>query len=37
MTDMNDYDDPEDSVVDEDEAQAAEKGAGDAADLPSRW
>ncbi|UIJ74871.1 hypothetical protein [Acinetobacter sp. SH20PTE14] len=35
MTDMNDYDDPEDSVVDEDEAQAAEKGAGDAADSAS--
>ncbi|MQW92169.1 hypothetical protein GFH30_04280 [Acinetobacter wanghuae] len=27
MTDMNDYDDAEDSVVDDDEAQAAEKGA----------
>lgn len=29
MTDMNDYDDAEDSVVDEDEAKAAEKGASD--------
>ncbi|USE84064.1 hypothetical protein [Acinetobacter tibetensis] len=29
MTDMNDYDDAEDSVVDEDEANAAEKGASD--------
>ena len=27
MTDSNDYDDIEDSAVDEDEAQAAEKGA----------
>jgi hypothetical protein len=27
MTDMNDYDDAEDVSVDEDEAQAAEKGA----------
>lgn len=27
MTDMNDYDDIEDSAVDEDEAEAAEKGA----------
>ena len=27
MTDMNDYDEAEDSVVDEDEAKAAEKGA----------
>ena len=27
MTDMNDYDDVEDSTVDEDEAKAAEKGA----------
>ncbi|AXY56163.1 hypothetical protein CDG60_06010 [Acinetobacter chinensis] len=32
MTDMNDYDDAEDSTVDEDEAQAAEKGAGSAED-----
>ena len=32
MTDMNDYDDAEDSAVDEDEAQAAEKGAGDSAE-----
>ena len=30
MTDMNDYDDAEDSAVDNDEAQAAEKGASDA-------
>lgn len=29
MTDMNDYDDAEDSAVDEDEAKAAEKGASD--------
>lgn len=29
MTDMNDYDDVEDSTVDEDEAKAAEKGAVD--------
>lgn len=29
MTDSNDYDDVEDSAVDEDEAQAAEKGATD--------
>ncbi len=29
MTDMNDYDDAEDSTVDEDEAKAAEKGAVD--------
>lgn len=29
MTDMNDYDDVEDSTVDEDEAKAAEKGAAD--------
>ena len=27
MTDMNEYDDVEDAVVDEDEAKAAEKGA----------
>lgn len=27
MTDMNDYDDNDDSAVDDDEAQAAEKGA----------
>ncbi|MCJ8159983.1 hypothetical protein [Acinetobacter zhairhuonensis] len=31
MTDMNDYDDVEDSAVDEDEAKAAEKGASDEA------
>jgi len=29
MTDMNDYDDVEDAGVDDDEAQAAEKGASD--------
>ena len=29
MTDMNDYDDVEDSTVDDDEAKAAEKGAAD--------
>jgi len=29
MTDMNDYDDAEDSTLDEDEAKAAEKGAVD--------
>ena len=29
MTDMNDYDDADDSSVDEDEAKAAEKGASD--------
>ncbi|ALH95763.1 hypothetical protein [Acinetobacter equi] len=29
MTDMNDYDEVDDSVVDEDEAKAAEKGASD--------
>lgn len=29
MTDMNDYDDVEDSGVDDDEAKAAEKGASD--------
>jgi hypothetical protein len=29
MTDMNDYDDVDDSTVDEDEAKAAEKGAVD--------
>ena len=29
MTDMNDYDDVEEAVVDEDEAKAAEKGASD--------
>ena len=32
MTDSNDYDDVEDSAVDEDEAQAAEKGASDSSD-----
>lgn len=29
MTDMNEYDDVEDAAIDEDEAQAAEKGAAD--------
>ncbi|MCG2607765.1 hypothetical protein B9T26_05120 [Acinetobacter sp. ANC 4169] len=29
MTDMNDYDDVEETAVDEDEAKAAEKGASD--------
>ena len=29
MTDMNDYDEVEESAVDEDEAKAAEKGASD--------
>lgn len=32
MTDMNDYDEAEDSVVDEDEAKAAEKGASESAE-----
>lgn len=32
MTDMNDYDEAEDSAVDDDEAQAAEKGASDSAE-----
>ncbi|QCO21570.1 hypothetical protein C9E88_008680 [Acinetobacter cumulans] len=32
MTDMNDYDDAEDSAVDDDEAKAAEKGASDSED-----
>jgi hypothetical protein len=32
MTDMNDYDDAEDTGVDEDEAKAAEKGASDSAE-----
>ena len=32
MTDMNDYDDVEDSAVDDDEAKAAEKGASDSAE-----
>lgn len=35
MTDSNDYDDVEDSAVDEDEAQAAEKGASDSSDNAS--
>lgn len=32
MTDMNDYDEAEDAAVDDDEAQAAEKGASDSAE-----
>ena len=32
MTDMNDYDEAEDAVVDEDEAKAAEKGAGESSE-----
>lgn len=32
MADMNDYDDAEDSAVDDDEAKAAEKGAADSED-----
>jgi len=32
MTDMNDYDDADDSAVDDDEAKAAEKGASDASE-----
>lgn len=32
MTDMNDYDDADDAVVDDDEAKAAEKGASDASE-----
>lgn len=32
MTDMNDYDDVDDAGVDDDEAQAAEKGAVDSED-----
>ena len=32
MTDMNDYDDVEDTTVDDDEAKAAEKGALDSED-----
>ncbi len=35
MTDMNDYDDAEDSAVDDDEAKAAEKGASDSEDSAS--
>ncbi len=37
MTDMNDYDDVEDSTVDEDEAKAAEKGAADIRRRCCRW
>ncbi|MGE8542466.1 hypothetical protein [Acinetobacter sp. ANC 3813] len=32
MTDMNDYDDAEDSAVDDEEAKAAEKGASDSSE-----
>lgn len=32
MTEMNDYDDVEDTGIDEDEAKAAEKGASDSAE-----
>jgi hypothetical protein len=35
MTDTNDYDDVEDSTVDDDEAKAAEKGASDSEDSAS--
>lgn len=35
MTEMNDYDDAEDSAVDDDEAKAAEKGAADSEDTAS--
>ena len=35
MTDSNDYDDVEDSAVDDDEAKAAEKGASDREDSAS--
>ncbi|OTG85334.1 hypothetical protein B9T31_12730 [Acinetobacter sp. ANC 4558] len=34
MTDMNDYDEVDDTAVDEDEAKAAEKGASDSDDAP---
>ena len=33
MTDVNDYDDVDDSVVDDDEAKAAEKGATDSEEV----
>lgn len=32
MTDMNDYDDVEETAVDDDEAKAAEKGASDSSE-----
>lgn len=35
MTDTNDYDDAEDTTVDDDEAKAAEKGASDSEDSTS--
>lgn len=35
MTDMNDYDEVEDSAVDEDEAEAAEKGATESENVSS--
>lgn len=35
MTDMNDYDEVDDTAVDEDEAKAAEKGASDSDDKPN--
>jgi hypothetical protein len=35
MTDTNDYDDVEDSTVDDDEAKAAEKGASDSEESAS--
>ncbi len=33
MTDMNDYDDVEETAVDDDEAKAAEKGASDSSEI----
>ena len=35
MTDMNDYDEVEETAVDEDEAKAAEKGASDSEPTPT--
>ncbi|WP_445660173.1 hypothetical protein [Acinetobacter sp. F16] len=35
MTDMNDYDEVEETAVDEDEAKAAEKGASDSEPAPT--
>ena len=35
MTDMNDYDDVEETAVDDDEAKAAEKGASDSEVTPT--
>ena len=35
MTDMNEYDDAEDAVVDDDEAKAAEKGAAEGDEVVS--